>query len=186
MRAFCLLVVASLVAGCGHVPLTSLPKLSRLDMMTLDARQLRVAVDMPDGLRVQRDSAIIITGLKESPGGPAIEERFVLEELGFTEPGGRPPEGAQVFRISEADLPRLSALRDQIRQRKQAFPKETSGYLTVTSGGCRTAPLPSGPLYVDTLLRTHDGENYFVLTKDVDLQKLVPAKRLAEKVPLCD
>ena len=99
MRATYLLVIASMVVGCGHVPVTSLPKLSRLDMMTLDARQLRVAVDMPDGLRVQRDSAIIITGLKESPDGPAVEERFVLEEVKFTEPGGTPPEGAQVFRI---------------------------------------------------------------------------------------
>lgn len=185
MRAPYLLVIASMVVGCGHVPVTSLPKLSRLDMMTLDARQLRVAVDMPDGLRVQTDSAVIITGLKASSAGPAVEERFVLEEVEFTEPGGTPPEGAQVFRIPEADLPRLSALRDLVRQRKKAFPKETRGYLTVTTGGCRTASLPSGPLLVDTLLKTSDAGTYFVLTNDVDLRKLVPMKQLVEKVPLC-
>ena len=107
-----------------------------------DARQLRVTVDMPDGLRVQEDSAIIVAGLKESPAGPALEERFVLQEI--APDGGSLPAGAQVFRISGSDLQRLETLRAVVRERKRDFPKETRGFLTVTSAGCRTGALPDG------------------------------------------
>ncbi len=185
MRISFTLVVALLVSGCGHVPLTSLPKLSRMDMMTLDAEQLRVAVDMPDGLRVQEDSAIIVAGLKESPAGSALEERFVLEEVETGVAAGNLPAGAQVFRIAESDLQRLEALRAVVRERKRNFPRDTRGFLTVTSSGCRRGALPDGPLYVDTLLRTTDSEDYFVLTNDVDLRKLAPIAQLESKLPPC-
>ena len=161
MRRPSTLLLMFLVSGCSHVPLTSLPKLNRLDMMTLDASQLRFAADMPVGLRVRRDSAVIEAGLKE---------RFVLEEITPEEAGGNLTKCAQAFHLSTVDLRRLEALRAMVRERKQNFLRDTHGYLTVTSSGCRIGPLPDGALHVDTMLKTADREDFFVLTNDVDLR----------------
>ena len=176
MHRIVVVVIVLALAGCGHVPVTSLPKLSRLDIMTLDVEQLRVAVNMPDGLRVREDV-----------GGPALEERIVLEDVTNTEPGpaSDPSPQARIFRIPQNDVARLEALRETIRQRKAAYPDDTRGYLTVTSAACRAARLPDGPLRVDTWLKTSADEPYFILTRQVDMRSLVPRRDLARELPLC-
>jgi len=175
------------LAGCGHVPVTSLPKLSKLDIMTLDVKQLRVAVDMPNGLRVRENGAVIAVGLREAAGGPAREERVVLEDVTNTERGpiSDPSPQARIFRIPQHDVARLEALRETIRQRKAAYPDDTKGYLTVTSAACRTAQLPDGPLRVNTWLKTSADEPYFILTRQVDIRSLVPRRDLALELPSC-
>src|ERR1700749_4838657 len=46
-----LLALCLLLSGCGHVPLTSLVKLARIDFQNTDPAQLRVAVELPLVLR---------------------------------------------------------------------------------------------------------------------------------------
>ncbi len=186
MRSILITILAFLLASCGHVPLTSLPKLRNLDIMTVDAGALRVAVVMPQGLRVREGSAVIVAGLNPSVAGPSVEETFVLEDVSATENTGALPQTAQIFRISESDLPRLEAFRTTVRQRRKEHPDDTGGQLTVTSGGCRTAALPAGPLPVDTLLRTERDGGYFVLTRGVDLRRLTRNADLTTQIPLCD
>ncbi len=184
MRRLLIVLCASALAACGHVPLSSIPKLSRLDMMTLDIEALRVAVEMPDELLVRRNSAIITVGLKESAGEPALQERFVLQQIPTDEVSGArpaPAANAQIFRIAEADLARLTALRDLIRIRKTEDPDGTKGFLTVTSAACRLARLPAGPLPVTTMLRTEPDEAYFIMTRNVDLRTL----QSPNEIPVC-
>ena len=47
----CLLLLAGLLAGCGHVPLTSLPKLAKIDVKTTDLAQLRAGINLPADIR---------------------------------------------------------------------------------------------------------------------------------------
>ena len=185
MRCFFLFAIAIAVAACGHVPVTSLPKLNRLDIMTLDLEQLRVAVVMPERLHVRDGGTVIVLGVKESVAGPALEERVVLANSMAAESGSGLPEGVQIFRIPPHDIARFDALRETIRQRKQAYPDDTKGFLAVTSNACRTAQLPDGPLPVDTWLRTSPGAPYFILTRRVDMRSLIPETDLNRTLPPC-
>ncbi|MCY6379600.1 hypothetical protein [Hoeflea prorocentri] len=188
MRTLFVVLLAFGLAACGHVPLSSIPKLKRMDFMTMEVEVLRVAVEMPDGLRVRPGSAIINLGLNESAGEPALQERIVLQQVPLSQSAGQLAglaPNAQVFRIAEADIPRLEAMRETTRARRKVDPDDTKGTLTVTSGACRTATLPSGPLPVTTKLKTAPDEPYFTLTRNVDLRTLVPARQLQTEVPLC-
>lgn len=186
MRATLPFGIALLLAACGHVPLSSFNELRKLDVMTVDATQLRVAVVTPPELRVPRNSAVIVAGIRESADQPGIEETFVLKELSAVDNSNNLPQRAQIFRISAADLPRLDAFRAIVQQRKEESPNGTKGYLTVTSGACVKAPLPSGPLPVDTFLQTHRNDPFFVLTRAVDLRRLKHSGDLISSIPACD
>ena len=88
-------------------------------------------------------------------------------------------------RIAKADIPRLEAMRETVRARRKTDPDGTKGSFTVTSGACRVAALPSGPLFVTTKLKTAPDEAYFVMTRNVDLRTLVSAQQLQTEVPDC-
>lgn len=188
MRCLCVAMMAVVLTNCGHVPLSSLPKLTQLDIMTLDVEQLRVAVAMPEGLRVRKDSAIIITGIRETTDKPSLEERIILQEVSIDERNpttANLPAGTQIFRIAAEDLARLETLRAIVRRRKQDDPDGTKGYLTVTSGACRLDPLPIGPLFVTTWLKTAKDETYFVVTRNVNLRTVIHARQLQMQIPDC-
>lgn len=188
MRCLRVILLVLILSSCGHVPLTSLPKLKQLNLMTLDVQQLRVAVEMPDGLEVRQGSAIIRTGLRETDTEPALEERIVLQPVQLDDAikatANLSPR-AEVFRIAATDTARVEVLRAAVRQRKKQDPDSASGFLTVTSAACRSAPLPPGPLLVSTKLKTAADETYFVLTRNVDLRAIIPAARLKTDIPVC-
>ena len=188
MRTLFIVLLAFTLAACGHVPLSSIPKLKGLDFMTMDVEDLRVAVEMPEGLRVRPGSAIINIGVNESAGEPALQERIVLQQVPLAQ-NARQSAGlssnAQIFRVAKADIPRLETMRETVRARRKVDPDGTKGSLTVTSGACRVAALPKGPLPVTTKLKTEPDGAYFVMTRNVDLRTLVPAERLQAEVPDC-
>lgn len=188
MRVLFGVLLAFALAACGHVPLSSIPKLKGLDFMTMDVEALRVAVEMPEGLLVRPGSAIITIGVNESAGGPVLQERIILRQIPLLQ-SARQSAGlssdAQVFRIAKADIPRLEAMRETVRARRKTDPDGTKGSLTVTSGACRVASLPKGPLPVTTKLKTAPDEAYFVMTRNVDLRTLVSAQQLQTEVPDC-
>lgn len=188
MRSIYVAMMAFVLVNCGHVPLSSIPKLKQLNVLTLDVQQLRVAVAMPDGLRVRKGSAVIIIGVRKTADEPALMERIILRETPVKERTNTTsdlPAGAQIFRIAGADVPRLESIRAAVRTRQQDDPDGTKGYLTVTSGACRSNALPNGPLLVNTWLRTDDDDTFFALTRNVDLRAVIPADKLQTEVPAC-
>lgn len=46
-----LLALAAIAGGCGHVPLASLPKLSKIDIRTTDLAELRAGISLPADIR---------------------------------------------------------------------------------------------------------------------------------------
>jgi len=181
-------IMMMLVTSCGSVPLTSMWKLVNLDFLTVDPAQIRVAVVMPDTLRVQEDGAVIITGIEKSKRGPAVEERFILQKsIESLSPGvaNYPGLDYEAFKIAPADVPRLRALQDKIRQLKSKYPNDANGFLSVSAAGCSIAALPQGALLVTTLIKTRNDQAFFILTKDVDLRSIAPKDKLEMEVPLC-
>ena len=91
----------------------------------------------------------------------------------------------EAFKIAPADVPRLRALQDKIRQLKSKYPNDAKGFLSVSTAGCTTAALPQGALLVTTLIKTRNDQAFFILTKDVDLRSIVSKERLEMEVPQC-
>ena len=178
------------VAGCSYMPLSSMLKLRQFDLMTADARQIRVAVQFPDAMAVREDGAELMISVEHAGSGEKLEERFILEQVsgqGVT-PGveTRPGSHLEVFRMAEADMERLSALRRTVEGWRATGPDDTKGSLSVGAAGCRRDTLPEGPLIISTYLRLDEAEEFFAVTRNMNLRTFASDAHLEENSPPCD
>jgi len=179
-----LLTVA--MAGCSHMPVTSMVKLARVDFETSDPAQLRAAIKLPRTLRPQPKGVALRIAVQV---GRAPEEArdFMLREL--PEPAELTREagaGSHIFayRIDDADLARLSTFRAELIAKKSSGQRGSIS-ISVRPQACKVGELPDGPIYFSTYLRTAETKDYVALARDVDLRSIVPNAAVVAEIPRC-
>jgi hypothetical protein len=178
--------VALALAGCGHMPVTSMVKLARVDFETSDPAQLRAAIKLPQALRTRPNGVSLRIAVRV---GRAAEEArdFLLRELPLPSELAR-EAGADshvfAYRIDEADLSRLAAFRAELLAEKSGG-QGGSVSISVQPLACKTAELPEGPVYLTTYLRTAETGSYVTLARDVDLRTIAPEQAVVDKIPRC-
>lgn len=188
---------AGLLAACGSVPVSSLWKLRKLQIETLDPAALRAAVVHSPSLRLHGQSLVLSVGVSRKvrlPGGrdtvERLEEKLPLQELRSTAERSplAPYESihtvVQVWRIEPAALPRLQALRDKALAWKAADdgPRELS--LGLELAGCQMKNGPRNQV-VSTLMRFTDPGEYIPLVRNIDVAETMPAAELQKRFPDC-
>ncbi|MBI5319582.1 hypothetical protein [Bradyrhizobium sp.] len=178
--------VALALAGCGHMPVTSMVKLARVDFETSDPAQLRAAIKLPRALRPRPNGVSLRIAVRV---GRAPEEArdFVLRELPAPSELAR-EAGADshvfAYRIDEADLPRLTAFRTELIAKKSSGERGSIS-ISVQPQACRASELPDGPVHLTSYLRTAETGAYVTLARDVDLRTLAPEHAIVDKIPRC-
>ena len=174
------------MAGCSHMPVTSMVKLARVDFETSDPAQLRAAIKLPRTLRPQPNGVTLRLAVQV---GRAPEEArdFMLREL--PEPAELTREagaGSHIFayRIDDADLARLAAFRAELMAKKSSGQKGSIS-ISVRPQACKVGELPDAPIYFSTYLRTAETKDYVALARDVDLRSIVPIAAVVAEVPRC-
>ena len=179
----CFLRVLPMVAmaGCSHMPVTSMVKLARVDFETSDPAQLRAAIKLPRTLRPQPKGVALRIAVQV---GRAPEEAcdFMLREL--PEPAELTREagaGSHIFayRIDDSDLARLAAFRTELiaKKRPKAQAKEDRsrfryGRKHAKLASCRTA-------------RSTSPQRAEKTARDVDLRSIVPNAAVVAEIPRC-
>lgn len=79
MKNFSLALFLLALAGCASIPLTSLPKLMRLDVETIDPEALELAVILPDNVGVKPETARLSIALEDDDTGETIRIRQVVD-----------------------------------------------------------------------------------------------------------
>ena len=186
-----LLVLLAALSGCGHMPVTSMLKLARIDFANSDPAQLRAAVKLPRLVQPQPQGMALRIGVKLSGGQEAFED-FVLREV--SEPKevlvlhSELDADTHVFayRLEPAEVARLIAFRDALKK-KQAASGGSGGSLTIAirPQACRSGELPRRPIMVTTYLRTAETGGYVPLARDLDLRTIDPQRDLAAAIPPC-
>ncbi len=188
------LLLASLAAGCGHVPLTSLPKLSKIDIRTTELSQLRAGISLPADIR-PLPGGVTLTIVALSKDGGRHERKAVLEEVRdavelaslpvLAAPGRR----FTLFKLSPADAGRLGAFREEMF----AGPRNEGNRGSLSLGAdkaCRTAEPSATPITMTGYLRTSETQDYVLLMRDFDLtaaaRAIDPKIDLATAVPPCE
>jgi hypothetical protein len=174
------------LAGCGHMPVTSMVKLARVDFETSDPAQLCAAIKLPKSLRPRPNGVSLRTAVRV---GRAREESrdFVLSELPApSELAREAGTNSHVFayRIDEADLPRLTAFRTELIAKKSSG-QHGSISISVQPRACKTDELPDGPVYLTTYLRTAETGDYVTLARDVDLRTILRERAIVDEIPRC-
>lgn len=165
----------------SHVPLSTMSRLSALKLAEIDPAQVRVAARMPERIEPRRGGVKVSIAV----GTPAAAKlEFILEpapepqELAGLARFQRPGERLWSYRLSAADVVRL--------QRALAGAGAAQSSVSIAAGvdACRRDQLGTAPLPTTTFLRT-DAAGFMVLTEDLDLRSVVPARDLATKIAPC-
>ena len=182
-----LVIMLSLtVAGCSHMPVTSMVKLARVDFETSDPAQLRAAIKLPRTLRAQPKGVALRIAVQVGRG-PEEARDFMLREI--PEPAELTREadaGSHIFayRIDDADLARLAAFRADLIARKSSGQKGSIS-ISVRPQACKVGELPNGAIYFSTYLRTAETKDYVTLARDVDLRSIVSNAAVVAEIPRC-
>ncbi len=196
MRPFlpAILIAASLAGACGHVPLSSLPKLSRIDIRTTKLAELRAGISLPADIR-PLPGGVTMTITVEPREGGRHERKAVLEEVrDATELAAFPVLAAPgrhftLFRLSPADAARLGAFREE----RITGPGQSGNRGSLSLGAdkaCRLGDLSGKPIPMTSYLKTSETDGYVQVTRDLDLREAVRAVdakiELATAIPPCD
>ena len=174
------------MAGCSHMPVTSMVKLARVDFETSDPVQLRAAIKLPRTLR-PRPNGVALRIAVQVGRAPEEARDFILREM--PEPAELTREASAdshifTYRIDDSDLTRLTAFRTELIAKKSSGQKGSIS-ISVRPQACKAGELPDGPLYFTTYLRTAETKDYVALARDVDLRSIVPNAAVVAEIPRC-
>jgi len=186
--ALCAGFVALALAGCGHMPVTSMVKLARVDFETSDPAQLRAAIKLPRSVRPLPNGMRLRIAVRVGRAPEEVRD-FVLREL--LSPGELSREATAdshiyAYRVDDADLPRLIAFRSDLIAKKSSGQRGSLS-ISVQPQACKAAEPPDGPVYFTTYLRTAETGDYVTLTRDVDLRSLGAGagRAVFDEMPRC-
>jgi hypothetical protein len=191
MTHLVLLAIAFLLAGCGHMPVTSMIRLARADLAATDPAQLRAAVKLPRVLKLKPAGVALRIGVKLANGEENTQD-FVLREV--SDPADvvalhaelEPNTQIFAYRLDPAEASRLAAFRDALKKKQEASGRR-GGNLTITvrPDACRAGDLPDRPVYITTYLKTAETGGYVPVARDVDLRTVVSGRDLTQEIPAC-
>jgi len=186
-----LLAIAFLLAGCGHMPVTSMIRLARADLAATDPAQLRAAVKLPRVLKLKPAGVALRIGVKLANGEENTQD-FVMREV--SDPADvvalhaelEPNTQIFAYRLDPAEASRLAAFRDALKKKQEASGRR-GGNLTITvrPDACRAGDLPDRPVYITTYLKTAETGGYVPVARDVDLRTVVPGRDVTQEIPAC-
>lgn len=183
-RLFCCAAALAL-AGCGHMPVTSMVRLARVDFQTSDPAQLRAAIKLPKSLKPLPRGVALRIAVKVGRSAEEAQD-FVLHELpDVGELAGEADAASRIYayRLDDADVARLNAFRAALLERKKAG-DHGSLSISVRPQACSTEEIGSAAIIFTSYLRTSETGSYVTLARDVDLRTVVP-DRVAAEIPRC-
>jgi hypothetical protein len=164
---------ALMVAGCGSVPLTSIPPLARIDARTTDLSMLRVAVELPDALR-PRSGGVKLDVVTKVKGEAEAKTSFAMTEMSDArERTGlpAPPQGSSTYayRLSPNETARFEALRASMIEQGKNGRRGSIGLGVAAREFCRANAGPQGSLRVTIYLMTSETKSFVPVVRDFDL-----------------
>lgn len=186
VRLMAVLTGVWILTGCGHVPVTSMVKLARIDFQTTDPARLRVAVRVPRALKPRAEGTVLRIAVGLANGSEESRD-FALREVNETaELADEVEQGSEIatFAIAEKEIVDVRMFRAALIQQQKG--KSGGGIkISIRPDACRLEPLPAGPVVFTTYLKTAETGTYVPLARDVDLRTLDPNRDLAALIPPC-
>ncbi|WP_157384395.1 hypothetical protein [Nitratireductor soli] len=183
----CILLGAAMLSACMATNPHALHQLSRFDPFKADPRHVAIAVKTDRNLWLRRGDVELRIALAAGGKAEAFDETFVLAiadsaaGAGFSAPV-EPGDHVLTAMVAPEDRARFETVQHRARAAKTANGKGTLG--VTVRGGCRSGPLDTETLSVRSYMRTEAGGEFFPLTGEIGLQKMLGGKSLAG-IPPC-
>lgn len=167
------IAAAFALAGCSSLPLTSIPRLARIDARTTDLAMLRVAVQLPAALR-PRSGGVKLDVVTKVTGETETRTSFAMMEMSEARDRGdlpAPPPGAAMhaYRLSQVDAARFEALRAAMVEYGKQGKRGSMGIGVAAKEFCRANAAPQASLPVTIYLMTTETKGFVPVVKDFDM-----------------
>jgi len=187
-----LLILLVFLSGCMTTPISSIPKLMRLDFLTMNFEHVRVGLQLPTFLSLRAGDAVMIirsttNGVKDKTVETfgLIEENMVEADRARFNVKHRAGWGTSVWKIKPEDIARLTALQEKVRRSRIEGPRIRGSTEIEILRVCVAGTLPSGPIYFSTYIKPAENEDYIPMSLDADLVKVFGAAQIATRVSRC-
>lgn len=193
LRILAALVLPVMLAGClTSVPLTSIPKLMRLDFLLMDFQYVRVGLRLPSILTLRTgDAAMIITTKTDGVAGETVDVFGLVEDTDTASRAALAQEAVRdftisVWRVSPEDVSRLAAIQERSRRPRTSGPRTSGSVAIQISGACAKGPIPAGPVRVSSYLKAAQKDDYIPLARNFDLRNEIKATDWEQKIRRCE
>lgn len=189
-RSLAAAAVSALIAGCAHVPVSTIYKLWSFDVLSADPSVIRAAVRYPAALAPRMGGAkltVTVTGgtiLKPSVHNFILEDATSPADIGELVPHKRDGYPVRAFRLADRDVIAVRALLQDLRGAKLRS-ENTSGNIGVAIDACHNGGLPKLAILTSTYLKLDAGSGYMTVLEDIDLRREFGDTEIAQHVPPC-
>ncbi len=185
-----LLGAALVLGGCTTIPLTSIPRLMKINFLTTDIAYFRVAITVPDSFGLLKPPAFFKYDY-QLPDEEAHHNAIPLEETtDAADLAGIPqdaPEGTHihVFRMPASSAEQLNKLRSEETARAKTKSKRGSFQVGAAGNFCKKSEPPAGPILVTTYVRTSETEVWTTFSSKLDIRAQKQGEEILAKLETC-
>lgn len=148
-----LLALVLLLSACTAIPLKTLYRMATTDMMTVEPKDISVAVRIPEWFAEQLKGVTMTLGttLEDKT---LSSEAFSLESIPIALTGktlnAEQKKGFSLYayRIKPSDIARVLQTRERTKKQKAESANKVKGLLTIQVNACRNIKLPDGEIPV--------------------------------------
>jgi hypothetical protein len=188
-------MIATALAGCAKIPLSTQWKLRSFRIETANLSSLRVAARGPTWLTPTPNAgSIVLTYWREGEEGAKKAASLRLRRASYAEDESlaRIAESGPLsfYEIDPRDRAAAAAVQEVAKRMKNESGSPLRGEVTIDRAACRNGAIPSGPIPVDLFVHTDDDIGWLPFFRGYDLRP-DPAheaefmEKFAEHVPPC-
>ncbi|WP_236776315.1 MULTISPECIES: hypothetical protein [Rhizobium/Agrobacterium group] len=185
-------VLLLLLSGCMTVPISSIPKLMRLDFLTTNFEHVRVGLQLPAYLSLgSGDAVMIIRSATDGVKGETVDTFALIEDADTVARAQfhaekRAGTATSVWRMKPEEVSRLTTLQEKVRRSRIEGPRIRGSTEIEILRACVAGVLPTGPIYFSTYIKPAENEDYIPMTMDADLVRVFGAGEVAARIRQCE
>ncbi len=185
-----LLALSIALAGCSTIPLTSIPRLMRINFLTTDIAKVRIALSVPASFGLLLPPAYFrytykFEGEDEHHEDIPLEETSAPADLQDIPQDW--PEGStlHVFLMPPDSAERLTKLRSDEGQRAKTEKKKSNFTVGIKGNFCKVSQPPDGPILTTTYVLTSETETWTTFTRNLDVREQKGAEDIMARLEAC-
>ena len=178
MRLTSILAAIALV-GCSSIDPSALVALSKLSPLTANPDDIRAGIDLPVGVTIPPDGAVLTFAATRSDTGQADMGVFELDRL-------ETAQGMLLFRLDPEDRAEYIRLRDLFNAWETEAPRATNGTFSIAVAACKTGSGPDPEATFSVYVATAADAPLSTLVEDAPIKDALEAARSAGASERCD